>query len=265
MVLSPKQYGKVEVLANQAVDGTVAISVRAEQLRAVVIPQATAGITLTLPNPTDTAIVFGIDVINTGTEAFALNDTTVTAGKTTRYLWSGSSWSAPSSGSVVSPLVGGFMHFTTNGRTKAGDLANGILWVVGGDTISNGVTTYPVWAGMYPEYVSGADIVFPSDVNGMFIRNSGGNATTEGVFQSDLTSSAGLSISTGGSHTHTFNTHSGTRQAANDFTGVQAHHGSTNGTTSSSGSHTHSISGGVETRPDNRAYQLVTFVDTFNA
>jgi len=131
-------------------------------------------------------------------------------------------------------------------------------------TVTNGAIDYPVWAAMYPEFIVGNDIVFGSDVEGMFLRNLWWNASTEWVFQADATAPNGMSTSTAWAHTHTFNTHSWTRQAANDFTGVQAHHGSTNGTTSSSGNHSHSIVWwSVETRPDNRAYQLYTIVDTY--
>jgi hypothetical protein len=46
---------------------------------------------------------------------------------------------------------------------------------------------------MYPEFVSGADIVFPAGVEGMFLRNVGGNASAEATAQADGTAQNGLS------------------------------------------------------------------------
>ena len=56
----------------------------------------------------------------------------------------------------------------------------------------NGAIDFPVWASQYPEFVSGNDIVFPADVEGMFLRNLGGTAGAEGVTQADATARNGL-------------------------------------------------------------------------
>ncbi|WP_299933631.1 hypothetical protein [uncultured Pelagimonas sp.] len=141
--------------------------------------------------------------------------------------------------------VGEFIHRTTSGRDKAADLSNGIAWVEGGETIAGGATANPIWAAMYPEFVSGADIVFPANVDGMFLRNTGGNATTQGAYQADEFKS----------HTHNFRGwrwggSGGSNRVMDAFTGSDPTKASV-------------ATGGAETRPKNRAYQLMTILDAY--
>src|SRR5690606_12062550 len=95
--------------------------------------------------------------------------------------------------------IGEFVY-ARSGRT----LADGYLAVSPG-TISNGAITYPLWAAQYPEFVSGNNIVFPSNVRGMFLRNLGGNAAAEGAFQNNATArptTSSFTTNTTGSHVH---------------------------------------------------------------
>ncbi len=157
--------------------------------------------------------------------------------------------------------IGEFVY-AKSGKTEA----DGYLAVTPG-TVTNGAINYPLWAAQYPEFVSGNDIVFPADVAGMFLRNSGGNAASEGAYQNYRTArptSTNFVTNNAGAHSHTIplynNDGAGGRVPdgrAGSFTG--------NASTSTSGNHSHTITGGgdVETNPVNRAYQLYTIVDTY--
>jgi len=171
-------------------------------------------------------------------------------------------WAAPSASlGSVSARVGEFIH----AKSGSFSLGDGYLPVSPG-TIANGAVSYPVWAGKYPEFVSGNDIVFPADVAGMFLRNLGGNAGTEGVSQAYRTALPANNFTTDdpGNHNHGIN---GNRSA----TGSGESSVSSGGTDSDyntkfAGNHTHDITGGgdIETNPINRAYQLYTIIDTYN-
>ena len=187
-------------------------------------------------------------------------------GTSGQYLKMNSAGTAPEWVTEVSKRIGEFV-FAKSGKTEA----NGYLAVSPG-TIVNGATTYPLWASQYTEFVSGNDIVFPSDVAGMFMRNIGGNATTEGNFQDDATAQPNTAFTTNstGAHTHSYGDYyyydSGNQ--ANYATGSGDDVGErreANRTTGSDGSHSHSVTGGgdTETRPINRAYQLYTIIDTY--
>jgi hypothetical protein len=156
---------------------------------------------------------------------------------------------------TVSPLVGVFLHAKPTASKTA---AFGWLAVTPG-TITNGATLYPAWAAMYPEFVSGSNIVFPADVNGMFLRNVGGNAAATGVFQADRTARNGLGVSDPG-HNHSLTLVGSALNVSGGATNSAVFGGG------STGSATTGITlntGDVETNPDNRAYQLYTLVDTF--
>ncbi|MDE5421153.1 hypothetical protein L3073_02910 [Ancylomarina sp. DW003] len=152
-------------------------------------------------------------------------------------------WKTMASSGSDGKRIGEFVY-AKSGRTEA----DGYLAVNPG-TIVNGATTYPLWAAQYPEFVSGNDIVFPADVEGMFLRNVGGNAGTEGVFQTDQTAANGLVY---GKTTFSVQLSSGIYQAI--------------GNASSSGAgivNLNATSEDPETAPVNRAYQLYTIVDTY--
>lgn len=177
-------------------------------------------------------------------------------------------WATPSSVKRIGEFI-----YAKSGRT----VGEGYLAVSPG-TVVNGAVNYPLWAAQYPEFVSGNNIVFPADVAGMFLRNIGGNATTEGNFQGDATARPNSSFTTDttGSHSHSL---SGTYTRSVRFTGqntVTALDNSPSGqefdvassgvpTIDANGNHSHSITSGgdAETRPHNRAFQLYTIVDTY--
>ena len=153
--------------------------------------------------------------------------------------------------------IGEFVY-AKSGRT----VAEGYLPVNPG-TVANGAVDFPLWASLYPEFVQGNDIVFPTDVEGMFLRNTGGNAATEGAFQNYRTARPinDFLTDTTGSHSHTFPIH----DVDQDQTGAADGSGNVDGSpsTNSAGDHSHTINGGgdTETNPINRAYQLYTIVD----
>lgn len=166
----------------------------------------------------------------------------------------------------VSKRVGEMIFATTDASKTA---ANGYLAVSPG-TVTGGATDYPVWAAMYPEFVSGSDIVFPANVNGIFLRNLGGNAGTEGVFQNDATAPNSLSTASGGAHTHGVDEPPAASDADGGSSDSHVALGDNDAgrthpeiTTQSAGAHGHTINGDTETRPFNYAYQLYTIVDTY--
>lgn len=145
----------------------------------------------------------------------------------------------------------GEFFFAKSGRTDTGLLA------VSAGTVTNGANLYPKWAAMYPEFISGANIVFPADVEGMFLRNLGGNAESEGSSQADGTAVNGLHDN---GHSHVIsmqhNEAVGTLAVTNGGGGFIGNANTNTGTAQLD-------SNDNETRPANRAYQLYTIVDGY--
>jgi hypothetical protein len=92
----PKQIGGVLEVSNMATGGTVAIddANSIEQFRAVLVKQTTADQTIALPAPTDTSVVFGVDVSSTGTEAFTISGVRLQASSSVRLVWDKTAWTA---------------------------------------------------------------------------------------------------------------------------------------------------------------------------
>ena len=147
----------------------------------------------------------------------------------------------------VSRRLGEMVHIKASRFVDDADAnAQGYLAVKPG-TVTNGATDYPLWAAIYSEFVSGNDIVFPADVDGLFLRNAGGNAAAEGVFQADENKAH--------THAYTDTIHPNFRQEGGGSNVVRQGSSDLNKTTASEGD--------VEARPVNRAYQLYTIVDTY--
>ena len=145
----------------------------------------------------------------------------------------------------TSSRIGEFVHKKSAFFVDDEDaMAKGYLPVKSG-TVPNGALDYPVWAAAYDEYVVGDDIVFPADVDGMFLRNLGGNAGVEGAYQADENKA----------HTHNY-----TRYASiPNNSSIGGSNGRWRGTSNAAST----SSGGVEARPVNRSYQLYTIIDTY--
>ena len=107
----PKQVGLVEAVADLATGGavTLATAARTEQLRAMTIAQTTAGQSVTLPDPTDTSVIFSLDVINIGSAAFTMYGVTVSANAKARFAWTGTAFvpdvAPTATGSTVETLT----------------------------------------------------------------------------------------------------------------------------------------------------------------
>lgn len=114
--------------------------------------------------------------------AFALRDAVAL---TTDYLNASGAPAAASTPSAGGSRIGEFFYM------RSGSTTAGVLAVTPG-TVANGAIDNPIWAAMYPEFVVGDDIVFGADVDGVFLRNLGGNAGTEATFQTDATAANGL-------------------------------------------------------------------------
>ena len=99
-MLAPKQLGRTATIADMPTGGEVVISGRIEQYRALVVSQTTAGQTLSLPDPVDTSVVFGLDVVNSGTEAFSFYGQDLATGASARASWDGTQWAALAGGSA---------------------------------------------------------------------------------------------------------------------------------------------------------------------
>ena len=98
--------------------------------RVIVIAQTTAGLTLTLPAPSDASVISGLDVINSGTAAFTMYGETVQPGALIRCAWMGSAWASESGkvltvpgytvGNLPNGQPNGSLAFATNGRAITG-------------------------------------------------------------------------------------------------------------------------------------------------
>ena len=145
----------------------------------------------------------------------------------------------------VSRRLGEFVHKKSSLFADDADaMSNGYLPVKAGAVVI-GAIDFPVWAAAHTEFVSGNDIVFPNNVEGMFLRNLEGGAAAEGVFQTDRTAVNGLRYT-----------------EPNAPISTQVNGGGGNTIRGRTGSRA-LTSGDVETNPVNRAYQLYTIVDTY--
>ena len=106
--LAPKQVGLVLSVANfpAGVNAFPAFLPTAsmESYRAVEFAQNTAGASTSLPAPVDATIIFGVDVINTGTASLTVSGAVIPAGSGVRYEWNGFGWtpmSVPTSALVA--------------------------------------------------------------------------------------------------------------------------------------------------------------------
>ena len=63
------------------------------------IPQTTAGVTLTIPFPTNTTAGRILKISNTGTAAFAVGAASINSAQTVEYVWNGTAWSFQTTGS----------------------------------------------------------------------------------------------------------------------------------------------------------------------
>jgi len=132
----------------------------------------------------------------------------------------------------VSSRVGEWVFKSSTMFANSDDaISRGYLPVTPG-TIVDGAIDNPIWAAGYPDFVSGDDIVFPANVEGIFLRNLGGNADAEGDFQSDTQA-----------------------RSPNNPVNTAVSNGG--------GATVRSVAVSAETRPDNRAYQLYTIIDNY--
>lgn len=107
MSVAPKQVGLVVPINDMATGGAVALPVglRIEQLRALTIGQTTAAQTISLPNPVDTSIVFGLQVSNTGSVSFVMYNVTLAPGTNGTYYWNGAAWGPDATPHAVNAVV----------------------------------------------------------------------------------------------------------------------------------------------------------------
>jgi len=142
-----------------------------------------------------------------------------------------------------SPLIG----FKVEGPPNLEGTIKGLLAVTA-RTVTNGAVDNPIFAARHPALVSGNDIVIPSDYEGAFSRNLGGNAAAFDVFQNDATAVNGLA------GTSRFNR--GENTSANG--GAFRLTGSGSEITINS-----TLTGDNETRPNNYALQWYFIMDDY--
>jgi len=124
-------------------------------------------------------------------------------------------------------------------------MSKGYLPIKSG-TVIDGALNFPLWAAAYSEFVTGNDIVFPTNVDGITFRNVGGNAGAEGTFQAFATNVDGILAPD---------------RYAPAFTGR-----GTGGNVARNGNTTTNralLNGAVETRSANYGYQHYFIVDTY--
>ena len=99
----PKQVGKVAAIANLATGGAVALTAPLviEQLRAMTINQTAIAQTITLPAPSDTSIIFAVDVLNIGTASFTMYGVVVPAAGSSTFHWNGTAWTNDAAAAAV--------------------------------------------------------------------------------------------------------------------------------------------------------------------
>jgi len=121
--------------------------------------------------------------------------------------------------------------------------------------IINGAVTHVQWSALHPEFIDGDDILFPANVEGMFLRNIGGEAAVEGVFQQDQLQG----------HRHRLERLEGFTTSDANNTNIATGTGDTGQRYFTDNSYSNDgINGnprvGTETRSKNRGYQLYTIV-----
>jgi len=108
-MLSPKQVGKAALIDNLDAGGVISVAGNIEQYRALSVSQTTAAQSLELPNPADTSLLVGIDVINSGSVSFELSGVEVQPGQFLRNMWNGLEWIPAVTGeAIVSDGIEGF-------------------------------------------------------------------------------------------------------------------------------------------------------------
>jgi hypothetical protein len=162
MTTSPKQIGLVLDAADMPTGGAVSVPTdnAIEQYRAVTLKQTTADQTITLPDPVDEAVVFGLLVCNTGTASFTIYGLTITAKQNATIVWDGEEWGVdvgPGSSSPVKvsqPVTAQNVITDLATKPKAGSpvriYLNGILDDTGGVTVDadGKFTVTPATLGM---------------------------------------------------------------------------------------------------------------------
>lgn len=144
-VTAPKQVGLQATIADIAAGGAVALPAGTviDQYRVLVISQTTAGQAITLPSPDDTSILYGIDVMNSGTASFTMFGVTITAQGKARFGWDGDSWSADTAPTQVNVVA---ESLTPTAQNTIPDLATppapGTVtrFYVNGERIDSGIT-----------------------------------------------------------------------------------------------------------------------------
>lgn len=136
-------------------------------------------------------------------------------------------------------------------------LSEGKLPLIAGFTVTNGATTYPKVAAMWPELVSGANLAVPASWSGIFLRNQGSNSPYAAgalrAVQDDATAVNGMRVH---SQNGTVIYVSGGPTAISD--------GNSNWTNSGANSgDANVLVGDTETRPVNMAVQYFIYLDTY--
>ena len=145
MALPPREVGKVSAVANLTVSGAIGAAAIDTDVRVITMAQTTGGLTFTLPSPSDTSVIVGIDVLNIGTATFVMYGQSVPPASLLRLAWSGSAWirrlaDNPPSYTVASlpttGVVAGQTAWASNGRS-----------ITGVGTLGAGFTTQAAGAG----------------------------------------------------------------------------------------------------------------------
>jgi hypothetical protein len=118
MVYAPKQIGLPAVFGDIAASGALAIA-NIERYRAIVFAQVTPGVSVTLPAPSLASIIFGVDLLNSGTASLNVAGSNIAAGAMARAAWNGSAWVILAAGNTG--LSGVLNTINAAGLTHADD------------------------------------------------------------------------------------------------------------------------------------------------
>ena len=177
MIIHDTINHSLTTLANftaNGVIGTAATTV--DIITAYNIPQTTANIVLTLPNPTDTKAGTVVYVNNTGTATFTMHGQVVATNSTVRFVWTGTAW-------------------ITNVATTSTPLQT-LLQANG--TIKHSLSNQVIWSGRLITMTKGTDTQQPAGYHDVVMPTTGNILVQGGTARTITAALAGQSGQTGG-------------------------------------------------------------------
>ena len=145
-MLAPKQIGLVSPINDLATGGVIALAVglRIEQHRALLVDQTTAGQALTLPAPVDDSVVMALQVSNIGSAAFTMYGVTLSVASSATFYWNGTAWTADVAPTSVGAVVEALTPTAENAvpaLASAPKTGTPVKFFVNGSYVTAGITS----------------------------------------------------------------------------------------------------------------------------